>query len=86
MPCCDAHLKVPALIARVVAAVEPVTDADAERAAELIVASKASPGQGSLSLGDGLCIAVAERLALPLAGGDRYWSQVPLRVEFLPFR
>ena len=66
--------------------VEPVTDADAERAAELIVASKASPGQGSLSLGDGLCIAVAERLALPLTGGDRYWSQVPLRVEFLPFR
>jgi PIN domain nuclease of toxin-antitoxin system len=66
---------------------EPVTDADAERAAELIVSSKAAPGPGSLSLGDGLCIAVAERLALPLTGGDTtYWSQVPLQVEFLPFR
>lgn len=66
--------------------VEPVTDADAERAAELIVAFKVTPGPGSLSLGDGLCIAVAERLGLPLTGGDRYWSRVPLQVEFLPFR
>ena len=66
--------------------VEPVTDADSERAAELILSSKAAPGPGSLSLGDGLCIAVAERLGLPLTGGDRYWSQVALRVEFLPFR
>jgi ribonuclease VapC len=66
--------------------VEPVTDADAERAAELIVSSKAGSGPGSLSLGDGLCIAVTERLGLPLTGGDTYWSQVPLRVEFLPFR
>ena len=66
--------------------VEPVTDADAERAAELIVSSKATPGPGSLSLGDGLCIAVAERLGLPLTGGDKYWSQVPVQVEFLPFR
>ena len=66
--------------------VEPVTDADSERAAELIVASKATPGPGSLPLGDGLCIAVAERLGLPLTGGDTYWSQVPLQVEYLPFR
>jgi len=66
--------------------VEPVTDADTERAAELIVSSKATPGRGSLSLGDGLCMAVAERLGLPLTGGDNYWSQVPLQVEFLPFR
>ena len=66
--------------------VEPVTDADAERAAELIVSSKATPGPGLLSLGDGLCIAVAERLGLPLTGDDAYWSRMPLQVEFLPFR
>lgn len=66
--------------------VEPVTDADTVRAAELIVVSKQSPGPGSLSLGDGLCIAVAERLGLPLTGGDRYWSQVGATVPFMPFR
>lgn len=67
-------------------AVEPVRDADAVRAAELIAASKAAPGSGSLSLGDGLCIAVAERLDLPLTGGDKYWSQLTLNVPFFPFR
>lgn len=66
--------------------VEPVTAADTVRAAELIVVSKTDPAPGSLSLGDGLCIAVAERLGLPLTGGDRYWSQVGASVEFLPFR
>lgn len=66
--------------------VEPVQAADAVRAAELIASSKASPEPGSLSLGDGLCIAVAERLGLPLTGGDRYWSQLDVRVPFLPFR
>lgn len=67
-------------------AVEPVRDADAVRAAELIAASKAAPGPGSLSLGDGLCIAVAERLDLPLTGGDNHWSQLTLAVPFFPFR
>jgi len=66
--------------------VEPVTDADTVRAAELIVTSKQDPAPGSLSLGDGLCIAVAERLGLPLTGGDRYWSQVGSTVAFMPFR
>lgn len=66
--------------------VEPVTDADTVRAAELIVASKQDPAPGSLSLGDGLCIAVAERLGLPLTGGDQYWSQVSATVIFMPFR
>ena len=66
--------------------VEPVTDDDTVRAAELILDSKAEPGRGSLSLGDGLCIAVAERLVLPVTGGDRYWEQVPSTVKFLPFR
>ena len=66
--------------------VEPVTDADTVRAAELIVASTQDAGSGSLSLGDGLCIAVAERLGLPLTGGDRYWSRVCASVPFMPFR
>ena len=30
--------------------------------------------------------ALLARLGLPLTGGDTYWSQVPLQVEFLPFR
>lgn len=60
--------------------------ADTVRAAELIATSKSDPGVGSLSLGDGLCIAVAERLQLPITGGDRYWSQVDATVPFLPFR
>jgi PIN domain nuclease of toxin-antitoxin system len=56
------------------------------RAAELISTSKADPDVGSLSLGDGLCIAVAERLQLPVTGGDRCWAQVDATVPFLPFR
>ena len=66
--------------------VEPVRGDDAVRAAELVASSRSSPAPGSLSLGDGLCIAVAERLGLPLTGGDRYWSQDQMRVPFLPFR
>lgn len=66
--------------------VEPVTAGDTVRAAELIVTSKQDPAPGSLSLGDGLCISVAERLGLPMTGGDRYWSHVGAVVEFLPFR
>lgn len=66
--------------------VESVTDADTVRAAELIATSKAGPGPGSLSLGDGLCIAVAERLELPVTGGDGYWALVNATVPFLPFR
>jgi len=66
--------------------VEPVTDADTVRAAELIATSRTDPAAGSLSLGDGLCIAVAERLQLPVTGGDRYWAQVAATVPFLPFR
>lgn len=66
--------------------VEPLLDADTVRAAELILLSKADRDPGSLSLGDGLCIATAERLGLPLTDGDRYWSNVDLSVAFLPFR
>jgi len=60
---------------------------DAIRAADLIAASKsASSPAGLLSLGDGLCIAVAERLELPIAGGDLYWETLDLRVRILSFR
>jgi len=42
--------------------VEPLLDGDAVRAAGLIATSRADRDQGSLSLGDGLCVATAERL------------------------
>ena len=66
--------------------VERETGADVVRAAELVAASRRSPAEGSLSLGDGLCIAVAERLGLPITGGDQHWETIVLRVWFLPFR
>jgi len=67
--------------------IEGVTDEDAIRAAELIAMSRrSSTSAGSLSLGDGLNIAVAERLGLPIIGGDQYWETLDLRVEYLPFR
>ncbi len=66
--------------------VEDVTAADVVRAGELIAASRLDPARGSLSLGDGLCIAVAERLQLTVTGGDKYWTNVDMTVQFLPFR
>lgn len=66
--------------------VEPVTGEDVVRAAELVAASRRAPGEGSLSLGDGLCIAVAERLRLPITGGDQHWETIDLAVSYLPFR
>lgn len=68
---------------------EPVEPADAVRAAELIVESDetASGGAGRpLSLGDGLCIAVAERLQLPVTGGDQAWELLELTTTFHSFR
>ena len=82
MSCSELH----ASLLAVGLSVEPVTDEDTVRAAELIAASKRAAGPGSLSLGDGLCIAVAERLNLTLTGGDQYWAQVDTTVPFLPFR
>lgn len=67
-------------------AVEPVLGEDALRAAELIATSRQSPAAGSLSLGDGLCIAVAERLQLPVTGGDQHWETLNLTVRYFPFR
>lgn len=68
--------------------VEPVTGQDVVRTAQLIAASRAGedPGAASLSLGDGLCIAAAERLCLPITGGDQYWETLDLAVKHLPFR
>lgn len=68
--------------------VEPVLPADGVRAAELIGAAKRAPSRavGTLSLGDGLCLAVAERLGLPVTGGDQVWESVDLTVPYLPFR
>lgn len=65
-----------------------VTEADAGQAAELIAnsRSKAKPGDDSLSLGDGICIAVAIRLKALLVGDDRYWETLDLPVEYQPFR
>jgi ribonuclease VapC len=69
-------------------AVEPLMPGDVLRAAELIAHSRAARDrtEDSLSLGDGTCLAVAERLGLPVTGGDRLWADLPLTVRFLPFR
>lgn len=48
--------------------VEPVTDEDAEVAAEMW-----TPGSG-LSLGDRLCLALAERLDVEVLTADRAWG------------
>lgn len=69
--------------------VEPVTESDAVRAGELIAWSRTQDEDQldrSLSLGDGLCIAVAERLGLLVTGGDEYWETVPMAAEYVPFR
>jgi PIN domain nuclease of toxin-antitoxin system len=68
--------------------VESFRQADTVRAAEVLVYSLEHPGPNDerLSLGDAACIAVAERLLLPIAGDDSYWSLLPLTVEFHPFR
>lgn len=65
-------------------AVEPCGDEDVTRAADLIIASRSAGA--SLSLGDGLCLAVAERLGLPVTGADQVWGSLDLDVPFLPFR
>jgi ribonuclease VapC len=73
--------------------IEPVTEADCVRAAELIGLSRAGGQQGvggqrqGLSLGDGVCLAVAERLQFPVTGSDRHWETLEgLRVTYAPFR
>jgi len=66
-----------------------VTEADSVRAAELISLSRDQrqhPNDPALSLGDGLCIAVAERMGLPIAGGDEHWDDLTLRTPYHLFR
>lgn len=79
-----------AKFADVVAEVISVELADSARAAGLILDARSSGRDGgpksSLSLGDAVCIAVAERLGVPLVGADRAWGELDLNVEFLPFR
>jgi len=67
------------------AVVEPFLDVDAPRAAELLLFADRQ-ANAQLSLGDALCIAVAERLQLPLVGDDGLWTQLPLEVDFHQFR
>jgi PIN domain nuclease of toxin-antitoxin system len=68
------------------AVVEPFLDLDAPRAAELLLFADRQ-ANAQLSLGDALCIAVAERLQLPLlVGNDGLWTQLPLEVDFHQFR
>ncbi len=70
------------------AEVEPFTGDDTVRAAEWLtyIDDNPQPGGDRLSLGDALCIAVAERLQLPLVGDDGLWSILPLAVAFHAFR
>lgn len=67
--------------------VEPLVPEDSIRAAEHIAASRSATtteDTRSLSLGDGLCIAVAERLNLPVTGGDAHWKTINMTVTFHP--
>ncbi len=67
---------------------EPSLEADTVRAAELIAQSRAlgiARGWG-ISLGDALCLAIAERLELPAVGGDNAWDQLQLQVPHRLFR
>lgn len=69
--------------------VEPITADDCVRAATLIFDSRearTSQNEPCLSLGDGLCLAVAERLDLPVVASDNHWASLSLNVEYLPFR
>jgi PIN domain nuclease of toxin-antitoxin system len=67
------------------ARIEPFQDTDASRAADLLLFTDRRT-DGQLALGDALCIAVAERLQLPLVGDDGLWTQLPLEVDFHQFR
>lgn len=85
LPVADLHLA----IVEMGVSVEPMTEADADRAAQLLAESRArrsKPADPCLSLGDGLCLAVAERLQLTVTGGDQHWAACDLSVAFLPFR
>ena len=65
-----------------------LANADTVRSPELMLYSNADPGPAGerLSRADSLCIAVAERLELPLVGDGEYWRDLPLPVKFHPLR
>jgi PIN domain nuclease of toxin-antitoxin system len=65
--------------------VEPVSQTVTERAAELIKEAKLRTGK-PISLADAVCLALAERLQLPVTGGDRQWQKLPLETKYQPFR
>ena len=60
----------------------PFTVEDAEAAAELYQATRAS----GLSLGDRACLALAQRLGAPALTTDRRWADIRLGVEVLLIR
>lgn len=69
-------------------AVEPVLVEDTLRASELIIESRKlniASGHG-IALGDALCLAVGERLNLPVIGGDKAWDKLDLRTTHRLFR
>jgi PIN domain nuclease of toxin-antitoxin system len=68
------------------ATVEPFIPEDAERAAELVAASRAMAGETQLSLGDALCIATAERLEMRVITEDAHWSSMTLTVPCISLR
>lgn len=56
-----------------------VTLADARGQAQLRALDQGAAGR--LSLGDRLCLALADRLDLPVVTADRLWADLPLPVE-----
>lgn len=54
---------------------------DALRAGQLIADSLSLGEANSLSLADGICIAIAERLGLALVSNDQYWETLDVKVE-----
>lgn len=68
-----------------------VAETDAKRCAELVQVSYAQRDKRktpALSLGDGMCIAVAERLELPVMTSDRAWKDLEdlFRIEVVLIR
>ncbi len=62
--------------------IEPVTAADSMRAALLDMPNR----RYGLSLADRFCLAVAERMALPVLTADRSWANVVTSASILVIR
>lgn len=76
--------------ARLGVGVEDVTADDVARMSELLMLADDLVAKGELerpvSLGDATCIAVAERLGLPLICSDRAWDKLNVAVSVGQFR